>query len=241
MNKIPKHVAIVMDGNGRWARRRKLARIEGHEAGTKAVEKVIEAAVEHKIEALTLFAFGIENWRRPADEVNFLVGLFLQTLEQQIKKLIENNIQLRIIGDHSVFEPELQKCIESSQMQTAQNTGLKLVIAFNYSGRWDILQAVKKISQQAIDQEVSVNQINYHMIHQALNMADLPEPDLLIRTSGEQRISNFFLWQLAYTELYFTPILWPDFDKAAFQEALEFFATRQRRFGLTQEQLQEVC
>jgi undecaprenyl diphosphate synthase len=241
MNKTPKHVAIVMDGNGRWAKQRKLARIEGHEAGAKAVERVIEASVEHKIEALTLFAFGVENWRRPADEVNFLMRLFLHTLEQQTKKLIENNIQLRVIGDYLAFEPELRERIEASQRQTAQNTGLKLVIAANYSGRWDILQAVKKISEQAVNQELTVNQINYHTLHQALAMADLPEPDLLIRTSGEQRISNFLLWQLAYTELYFTPILWPDFDKDAFQEALDFFATRQRRFGLIQEQLQEVC
>lgn len=230
---LPRHVAIVMDGNGRWARKRALPRFAGHESGARSVERAIEVSVKQNIEVLTLFAFGIENWRRPQEEVSFLMKLLLKTLEQQTAQLIKNNIQLRVIGDTQGLSPKLLEQIQQSQRLTEKCTGLKLVIALNYSGRWDLLQAVKKLGMQNVD----FGALQYTDLQQHLCLADLPEPDLLIRTSGEQRLSNFMLWQFAYTELYFTEVLWPDFDEKCFQQALDFYGTRQRRYGLTGEQL----
>ncbi len=235
----PQHVAIIMDGNGRWARARHLPRLAGHEAGVKVIEKIIQAAIEHHIPVLTLFAFGIENWGRPAAEVNFLMKLFLKNLETQIPKFQENHIRLRVIGDRSRISETLQHKIAQVEALTANNNQLTLVIAFNYSGRWDILQATQKIALDVAAGKLAATNISYQHIQQALCMADLPEPDLFIRPGGEQRLSNFLLWQTAYSELYFTDILWPDFDAAAFAAALQAFATRQRRYGLTEDQLKE--
>ncbi|GAF76437.1 unnamed protein product, partial [marine sediment metagenome] len=223
---------FALDGNGRWAERRQLPRMAGHEEGVKATERVIKAAIEKKIKILTLFAFGIENWGRPAEEVNFLMRLFITNLEEQAEQFIKNNIQLRVIGDRSRIAPLLQAKIIEVQEKTANNDGLILVIAFNYSGRWDMLQAVRTLSARVAKGELASDDISMDDIQQALCLADLPEPDLFIRTSGEQRLSNFLLWQLAYTELFFTPVLWPDFDATAFDEALQNFSQRQRRYGL---------
>lgn len=229
---LPKHVAIVMDGNGRWATRRNLPRIAGHQAGAKAVRAAIDICGNKGIEALTLFAFSCENWGRPAEEVNFLMELFLKTLQRQTKNLHKNNVQLRVIGDYTSFNKKLQQRILSTQQLTAGNTGLKLIIAANYSGRWDITQAAKKLGEQIEAGKIKASDITTTTFQQALNLADVPEPDLLIRTSGEQRISNFMLWQFAYTEFYFTETLWPDFNAAVFEEALRNYDARQRRFGL---------
>lgn len=228
---LPNHVAIIMDGNGRWAQQRNLPRIAGHEAGVEATHKVIEAALEKKIQVLTLFAFGIENWGRPPDEVNFLMQLFVKNLESQSQRFMDNNIQLRVIGDQQRLDRIVREKIHQVQQLTANNSGLKLIIAFNYSGRWDILQAFHKIMNQVELGTLASNQISFQHMHNALCLSDLPEPDLFIRTSGEQRLSNFLLWQLAYTELYFTEVLWPDFDAQAFEKALHTFASRQRRYG----------
>lgn len=234
---LPRHVAIIMDGNGRWAQARQLPRIAGHEQGVKAVENVIKAALEKKIPILTLFAFGIENWQRPSDEVNFLMDLFVQNLEAQLPKFIENNIQLRIVGDRSNIDSTLRQKIIDVEQKTAHHQQLILVIAFNYSGRWDILQATQTLCAQAAAQQLDPTTLSYTDLQKALAFADLPDPDLFIRTSGELRISNFMLWQLAYTELYFTDVLWPDFNEEHFQQALDAFASRQRRYGLTAEQV----
>lgn len=237
-NRLPKHVAIVMDGNGRWASQRHLPRMAGHQAGAKSVEAVIKLAQEKNIAVLTLFAFSSENWGRPKEEVGFLMELFLKTLQRQTKNLQKNNVQLRIIGDYSRFNPKLQQRIIASQQLTAHNTGLKLVIAANYSGRWDIMNATTQIAEQIASGELKANEVTAELFSQYLCLHDLPEPDLLIRTSGEQRLSNFMLWQFAYTELYFTETLWPDFNADAFELALMSFATRKRRFGLTSEQIE---
>lgn len=238
-DKLPRHVAIIMDGNGRWAQQRKLPRVLGHEVGVKAAQEIIKEAIKKEIEVVTLFAFGMENWGRPSEEVNFLMTLFLKTLKHETLKLHKNNVQLHVIGDPSLLNEDLQKQILESQNLTANNTGLKLVIAINYSGRWDIFEGVKKIVAQIITHELTLEQLSMAQFQKTLSLANLPEPDLFIRTSGERRISNFFLWQLAYTELYFTDVLWPDFDISVFEQALEFYASRQRRFGLISEQIQQ--
>ncbi len=229
---LPQHIAIIMDGNGRWAERRNLPRVAGHEEGVKATERIIKAAVEKKIKILTLFAFGIENWGRPVDEVNFLMRLFITNLQEQAEQFVKNNIQLRVIGDRSRIDPLLQAKIVEVQEKTVKNDGLILIIAFNYSGRWDMLQAARTISARVVRGELHSDDISMQDLQQALCLADLPEPDLFIRTSGEKRLSNFLLWQLAYTELFFTPVLWPDFDAASLDEALHDFSQRQRRYGL---------
>ncbi len=223
MNKLPKHIAIIMDGNGRWAKKRSLPRMVGHRAGGEAAKEIIKACSQRGIEALTLFAFGTENWNRPAEEVDNLMQLFLETLQKNTKDLNKNNIRLRIIGDHAGLNPNLRDKIISAHEETEANTGLKLNVAINYSGRWDIWQAVEKTLQaEKMSQEIFQSHLCLH---------DLPEPDLFIRTSGEQRISNFLLWQLAYTELYFTDILWPDFNEQELEKALLAYAKRERRFG----------
>lgn len=234
----PRHIAIIMDGNGRWAQQRFLPRAVGHHAGVKAVRKIVEfCAADETCEVLSLFAFSSENWRRPEAEVTLLMSLFLTTLQDEIDKLHKNNICLRFIGDRTAFDKKLQQKMTEGEQKTKNNTALTLVIAANYGGRWDMTQACKIISQRVASGELSPCAINETVVNQHLCMADLPEPDLFIRTGGEQRVSNFMLWQLAYTELYFTPTLWPDFNQAALQEAITSFKSRQRRFGHTGDQI----
>jgi undecaprenyl diphosphate synthase len=238
--KRPRHIAIIMDGNGRWAKRRHLPRMLGHQEGVKAVRKVIKLCGEMKIEALTLFAFSSENWQRPEQEVNYLMTLFLNTLKNEIDKLTKNNVQLRIVGNLEGFNQPLREWIDKSQILTAKNTGLQLVIAVNYSGQWDIVQAAQRIMNQVKSGKLKTEILTREIFAEYLSLADLPAVDLLIRTSGEYRISNFLLWQLAYTELYFTDILWPDFDEHELNKALQFYTQRERRFGCISEQLAEI-
>ena len=235
--KYPRHVAIIMDGNGRWASRRRLPRFAGHKAGVETVKGVVRACGDKGIEVLTLFAFSSENWRRPQEEVGLLMGLFMTALDQQVRKLHEHNIRLRIIGDRSAFSRTLQERIEAAESLTATNTGLTLVIAANYGGRWDLTEAARTIANRVQAGELRPDQVSPELLQSLLSLRDLPEPDLFIRSGGEKRVSNFLLWQLAYTELYFTDTLWPDFDRQAFDGALTSFATRQRRFGRTGDQL----
>ncbi len=234
---LPKHIAIIMDGNGRWAKKRFLPRIAGHKAGVDVVREVIKYSVEKNIEVLSLFAFSSENWRRPAQEVDYLMSLFHTMLEREITKLHKQNIKLRIIGDKLRFDAKLQQQIENAEQLTQHNTGLKLIVAANYGGEWDICEATRRIVAEVQQSEIAVADITVELIQSKLATAEFPNPDLLIRTSGEQRISNFMLWQLAYSELYFTDVLWPDFNLAEFNKALAFFANRERRFGITSEQL----
>lgn len=237
---VPRHIAIIMDGNGRWAKQRLLPRTAGHRAGVTSVRKAIERCVEKGVEVLTLFAFSSENWRRPPQEVSVLMGLFVTTLERETDKLHQNNVRLRVIGDRSAFAPELQERIAMAENVTRENTGLNLVIAANYGGRWDILQATRQLAERVAAGHLNPEDITAQSLERHLALADLPEPDLFIRTGGEQRISNFLLWQLAYTELYFTPTLWPDFDESALEQALVDYSQRQRRFGYTSEQLESL-
>lgn len=232
---IPKHIAVIMDGNGRWARKRFLPRIAGHKRGVETVRDLVKSCVTMKVEYLTLFAFSSENWRRPAEEVTFLMGLFMDALKREVIKLHQNNIKLVMIGDRSKFDAALVEKITASELLTANNTGLVLSIAANYGGRWDVLHAVNKM-QADLPQFVG----NYQEDHLTpyLSMPYAPEPDLFIRTGGEKRISNFLLWQLAYTELYFTDTLWPDFDHVAFEQAIQSYRQRERRYGRTSEQLE---
>jgi undecaprenyl diphosphate synthase len=238
-NSMPRHVAIIMDGNGRWAKSKKLPRALGHQAGVKTVRKIVDYCASNYIEVLTLFAFSSENWRRPQEEVSILMGLFMSTLQREVKNLQKNNICLRFIGDRSAFSQKLQDKIASAELQTRNNTGLILVVAANYGGRWDIVQASKKMLAAILAGEIKPEDVNEATVSRYLSIADLPEPDLFIRTSGEARISNFLLWQLAYTELYFTAEFWPDFNEQSMQQAVEYFKSRQRRFGHTGEQLQD--
>ena len=238
--KLPRHVAIIMDGNGRWARKRHLPRFAGHVTGREAVRSVVKSCLEKGIEVLTLFAFSSENWRRPQEEVGLLMQLFMKALDEEANKLHQNGVRMRVIGDRSAFDPALQERIERAESLTAGNTAMTLVIAANYGGQWDITQATRKVAQRVAAGDIEPEAITPEMIRQHLCLSDLPEPDLFIRTGGEQRISNFLIWQLAYTELYFTPLLWPEFREQAFAEALESFASRQRRFGRTGEQVEQV-
>ncbi len=239
-SKIPRHVAIIMDGNGRWARKRLLPRVAGHRVGLEAVRKTITACVEQGVEVLTLFAFSSENWRRPKEEVGLLMKLFMTALDSEVKKLNQNGVRLRVIGELSAFSPELQQRIVEAEALTATNTTLTLVIAANYGGRWDITQAARRLAAQVERGEISSDDVDEERLRQQLCLAELPEPDLFIRTGGEERISNFLLWQLAYTEFYFTDLLWPAFDGEALQLAFDSFAGRQRRFGRTGEQVEEA-
>lgn len=237
MARLPRHVAIVMDGNGRWAKQQGLPRHAGHKAGVKSVRSSVEQSVKRGIEVLTLFAFSSENWKRPPKEVSLLMDLFMLALQREVKRLKRNNVRLRIIGDRSAFSEKLQQRIAAAEAETAGNDGLVLQVAANYGGRWDIVQAVRRLAKSVESGELAVEQITEAAITSTLSFSDLPDPDLFIRTGGEQRISNFMLWQSAYTELYFTDDYWPDFDADAFDRALHFFASRQRRFGMTGEQL----
>jgi undecaprenyl diphosphate synthase len=236
----PRHIAIIMDGNGRWAQKRFMPRAFGHQAGVKTVRRIVEYCAKEKIEVLTLFAFSSENWRRPEQEVSLLMNLFLHTLDSEINKLHKNNIRLRFIGDRSAFNPLLQEKMNAGENLTQNNTALTLVIAANYGGRWDLTQAFKHIANEIHQQKLTLADINEELIAQHLSVADLPEPDLFIRTGGEERISNFLLWQLAYTEFYFTPALWPDFNANELDQAVASFRMRQRRFGHTGEQIQSL-
>jgi len=239
---LPRHIAIIMDGNGRWAKQRFLPRIMGHRAGVEAARRTIKYCIEKKIEVLTLWAFSNENWRRPQQEVRYILDLLIAALERETEKLHKQNVQLRILGDRSRFNDKLCNLITKSEALTANNTGMKLVIAADYGGQWDITEAVRNIGAAIEQGKISSKDITPSLIKQNLMMADLPDPDFLIRTSGEQRISNFMLWQLAYAEFYFPPIFWPDFDEKGLDEALNFFASRERRYGYTSEQLsEETC
>lgn len=230
---VPRHVAVIMDGNGRWAKQRKLPRVAGHTQGLARVREIVEACVRAGIEHLTLFAFSSENWRRPADEVNKLMELFMQALEREVDRLHLNGIRLRIIGDKTRFDARLQHLIREAEELTAGNERLTLTVAANYGGRWDILQAFNAwLRDHPGSREITEQGLTPY-----LSMADAPEPDLFIRTGGEQRISNFLLWQLAYTELYFTPTLWPDFDTEELNRAMAWYRQRERRFGRTSEQI----
>jgi undecaprenyl diphosphate synthase len=233
---VPRHVAIIMDGNGRWAQRRRLPRIAGHRRGAEAVRATVRACAERGIAYLTLFAFSSENWRRPAEEVALLMKLFKSALQNEVDKLHANGVRVKVVGDTSRFDPKLRKLIERAEELTAANHALTLTIAANYGGRWDILQAVNRL----VKERPSPDEINENLLSPYLAMGYAPEPDLFIRTGGEQRISNFLLWQLAYTELYFTESLWPDFDAAALDQAIASYRSRERRFGRTSEQLEEA-
>jgi undecaprenyl diphosphate synthase len=240
INGLPRHIAIIMDGNGRWARARLLPRYVGHREGVKAVRRIVEACRNKGIRALTLFAFSSENWRRPSEEVGLLLDLFIRTLRKEVETLYRNGIRMRFIGDHSVFPKDLRELILQAEIRTRMNSGLDLVIAANYGGHWDITQACRAVAVRVARGELRPEDITPQVLAGGISMADLPEPDLFIRTGGEQRISNFLLWQLAYTELYFTEILWPAFDEQALEEALESYASRQRRFGRTGEQVEQL-
>lgn len=236
----PRHVAIIMDGNGRWAKGRKLPRIAGHRSGVDSVRKIVRACGKHKVDVLTLFAFSSENWRRPKREVTLLMELFIRALQQEIKSLNKNNVRLRVIGDLAALPAKLQKLITTSEETTKDNTGLTLVIASNYGGRWDITQASQQVAQKVADGVLKPEEITEELLQEHTCISDLPEPDLFIRTGGEKRISNYLLWQLAYTELFFTDKLWPDFNEVDFAEAIDSFAGRQRRFGKTGEQVENA-
>jgi undecaprenyl diphosphate synthase len=234
---VPRHVAIIMDGNGRWATKRFMPRVAGHSEGLEAVRKVVEECVKQNVEYLTLFAFSSENWRRPPEEVGFLMKLFLKSLRKEVTRLAENNIRLKMIGDLSRFGSAITEMVEFSEEKTKDCNRLTLTIAANYGGRWDILQAMQKAFVQ--NPHLDPHAISEELLTPHLAMAYAPEPDLFIRTGGEQRVSNFLLWQLAYTELYFTDMLWPDFDATELQKAFAWYAQRERRFGRTSAQLVE--
>ncbi len=233
---VPRHIAIIMDGNGRWARKRYMPRVAGHARGLESVRAVVKACVECGVEYLTLFAFSSENWRRPQDEVSFLMQLFMKALRKEVARLDHNEIRLRVIGDMTRFDPELVRIIRESEEKTAGNTKLTLCIAANYGGRWDIANAVSELMRSQPERRDGFSEDE---IADALSMSFAPEPDLFIRTGGEKRISNFLLWQLAYTEFYFTDALWPDFDADALDQAIESYRSRERRFGRTSDQLVE--
>lgn len=237
-NVAPRHVAIIMDGNGRWARARSQSRHLGHRAGAQAVRKVVESSVRAGVKALTLFAFSSENWRRPSSEIQMLMGLLIQTLERETPQLHENHVRLRLIGERDQFSPRLRSSIKAAENLTVTNTGLQLNVAANYGGRWDIVAAARQLAEEVAHGERKSASIDERVFGAYICLAGLPEPDLFIRTGGEHRISNFLLWQLAYTELYFTEVLWPDFGTAEFDAALRWFARRQRRFGMTSEQVE---
>lgn len=235
VSSVPRHIAIIMDGNGRWATKRYMPRVAGHGKGVEAVRTIVEACVKRGVEYLTLFAFSSENWRRPADEVSLLMRLFVTALEREVSKMHANDIRLKVVGDLSRFDAKLQELIASAQRRTANNTRLTVTICANYGGRWDIMQAVNKM----IAASPGTTDFSEDQLASQLAMAYAPEPDLFIRTGGEERISNFLLWQLAYTEFYFTETFWPDFDASELDRAIESYQQRERRFGRTSEQLIE--
>ncbi|MFC7517458.1 polyprenyl diphosphate synthase [Herbaspirillum sp. GCM10030257] len=232
---VPRHVAVIMDGNGRWATRRFMPRVAGHAKGVEAVRAIVEACVERGIEYLTLFAFSSENWRRPAEEVSLLMRLFVMALEREVAKMHANGIRLRVVGDLSRFDDKLRRLIASAERRTAHNTRLTVTVCANYGGRWDIMQAIGKM----VAQHPGVTDFSEEQLAPHLAMAYAPEPDLFIRTGGEERISNFLLWQLAYTEFYFTETYWPDFNAEELDKAIDSYHQRERRFGRTSAQVIE--
>ncbi|MCX7985380.1 MAG: isoprenyl transferase [Bacteroidales bacterium] len=236
-NKLPQHVAVIMDGNGRWAKKKGNQRIFGHQNGVKAVRETVEAAAELGIKFLTLYAFSTENWKRPQNEVNALMHLLISTLNSEVKTLQENNVRLLAIGDLESLPANVHHQLRNTIDLTSTNSGLSLVLALSYSGRWELVHAVKNIIQDANEGKITPDKLNENTLYQYMQSSFMPYPELLIRTSGEYRISNFLLWQIAYTELYFTPILWPDFRKENFFEAILDFQKRERRFGKTSDQL----
>ncbi|MGB5625425.1 MAG: isoprenyl transferase [Woeseiaceae bacterium] len=235
--KVPRHVAVIMDGNGRWARARQKPRHAGHRAGIKSVRSTVEAAARHGVEVLTLFAFSSENWGRPKDEVRSLMTLFVEALRREVDELHRNNVRLRLIGARELLQPGIVKRFAAAEEKTDQNTGLLLNIAVAYGGRWDIVEATKRVAAKVASGEISVDDIEEATLASEMQLAGCPEPDLLIRTGGEQRISNFLLWNIAYAELWFTDVLWPEFDAQQFDNAIEYFARKQRRFVHTGEQV----
>lgn len=238
--RLPRHIAIIMDGNGRWAKSQFKPRVFGHRAGVEAVRAMVRGCSSRGIEVLTLFAFSSENWRRPKKEVSLLMDLFISSLQKEIDNLDRNNIRMMFIGDRSPFSDRLQTCMREAEEKTLNNDGLKMVIAVNYGGRWDIAEAARTLAEKVSRGEMQASEVNVEQLNAHMSLAALPEPDLFIRTGGEQRISNFLLWQLTYTELYFTNTLWPAFDDAALQLALDWYASRQRRFGMTGDQIEKI-
>lgn len=237
---LPVHVAIIMDGNGRWAHQRGLPRIAGHKAGVSSLREIVKSCAALGIKALTVYAFSTENWKRPLTEVSRLLKLFMTSLRKEIAELNKNNIRLRFIGNHRAFPASLRDAIEKAQDMTRNNSGLQFIVAVNYGGRWDITHALCMMAEKIRSGELEVRDINEGLLGAYIALSDLPPPDLFIRTGGERRISNFLLWQLAYTELYFTDCLWPDFGPDQFAAALDWFAGRERRFGQTSAQLQQA-
>lgn len=238
VDRLPRHVAIVMDGNGRWAQQRGLPRHAGHRAGVKTVREIVERSAQVGVDYLTLFAFSSENWRRPPQEVGMLMQLFLASLRSEVKRLHRSNIRVCFVGDQSAFDAKLQAGIRDAEVLTGGNTGLTLIIAANYGGRWDIAQAARRLAEEVAQGRIEATAISPEAVAARLELAGCPDPDLLIRTGGEQRISNFLIWHLAYTELYFSDLLWPDFGGEHFDSALRWFSGRQRRFGRTGEQVE---
>lgn len=236
-SKVPEHIAIVMDGNGRWATQRFLPRVAGHKKGVDAVRETVKNCARRGVKYLTLFAFSSENWRRPIDEVNILMGLFAMALEKEANELAKNNVRLRVVGDLAAFQPKLRELITKAELITQHSTGLVLTVAANYGGRWDIVQATQKLVSEHPEFARNPLTITEADLAAKLVMAYAPEPDLFIRTGGEHRVSNFLLWQLAYTEYYFTDVFWPDFDAQAFDDAIRAYSGRERRFGQTSQQL----
>ncbi|CAM4237430.1 isoprenyl transferase [Vibrio agarivorans] len=237
---LPQHIAVIMDGNGRWAKEQGKPRVFGHKNGVRAVRKTISSASRLGIKAVTLFAFSSENWARPQEEVGVLMELFITVLSTEVKKLHKNNLRLRVIGDKRRFSERLQEKIAKAEALTENNTGMVINIAANYGGKWDITEAARNVAKLVASGELAPEEIDEAVITQHLTMSDLPEVDLLIRTSGECRISNFMLWQLAYAEMYFTPVYWPDFGEDNLVEAVTWFVNRERRFGCTGEQVKAL-
>ena len=233
----PKHIIIIMDGNGRWAEQNGLTRSAGHRAGVKTLRNLIEYAVQLRLTTITVYAFSRENWQRPKKEVELLLDLFISSLESEVKDLHDNNIKLNFIGEINKFSDKLKKSMNESETLTSKNSKLTLNIALNYSGRWDICNALLSIIDDMTANKITKNEINEELINTKLSLVDYDEPDLLIRTGGERRLSNYLLWQTAYTEMYFTDTLWPDFNTSQFDLALDWYAKRQRRFGKTSEQI----
>ncbi len=228
---IPRHVAVIMDGNNRWARQKQMTGVAGHKAGVRALQLVVEGCARAGVDVLTLFAFSSENWRRPQDEVSGLLELFSWALTKEIDKLARNDLRLRVIGDRSGFPASIQRSIAEAEARTADNQGMWVVVAANYGGRWDIAQAAQSLARDVAEGRVTPDDVDESALHARTALSDLPDPDLCIRTAGECRLSNFLLWQFAYTELYFSPVLWPDFGAEHLFEAFASFGRRQRRFG----------
>jgi len=237
---IPQHVAVIMDGNGRWARKRAMPRHMGHRSGVTAVRNIVEVAAQRGVSYLTLFAFSSENWNRPREEVSKLMGLFVEALQREVDELHQNNVRLKFVGARAQLAQKLCDMIAASEDQTRLNTGLRLQVAVAYGGRWDIVQATRSLARQVAAGELQADEIDDAAMANELALAGMPDPDLLIRTGGEQRISNFLLWNLAYAELWFCDTLWPDFNASDFDAALEFYMQRERRYGHTGEQVEAV-